>query len=198
MNDPVKRHDLFLRMAARLLPCFPDLQFVLIGDGPLRPNLERLAQQLGIENRVTFLGDRRDVPAVLASLDISVMPSASESLSNVILESMAAGVPVVATRVGGNLELVQDGETGFMVPPGDDPSADEMRFAAAVGKLVTQPELRQKFGSNAREKAQHSYSVSKIRDCYQDLYQSLLAHKGWVAAPSAGQLRPVGTSPQGL
>jgi len=193
MNHAVKRHDLFLRAAARLSQRLPQVRFVLVGDGPLRPSLEELAQQLGLGNRVTFLGDRRDVTEVLASLDISALSSTSESLSNVILESMAAGVPVVAAEVGGNMELVQHGKTGFLVPPGD-----EMEFAAALEKLVTQPELCHRFGRCARENAQASYSVATVRALYQDLYKSLLAEKGCFVAAAIGQTQAVGTSQEGL
>ncbi|HEX8811899.1 MAG TPA: glycosyltransferase, partial [Terracidiphilus sp.] len=104
MNSRSKNHDLFLRMAARLQSRFPALQFVIVGDGPLRSELERNAEELGLGGHVYFLGDRQDAPAVLASIDVSLVPSRSESLSNVVLESMAAGVPVVAFRVGGNSE----------------------------------------------------------------------------------------------
>ena len=102
MNAQSKNHKMFLRAAARLCGRFPDVEFVLVGDGPLRPELEREAESLGLKAQVSFLGDRQDIPAVLASLDVCVLPSSSESLSNAILESMAAGVPVVASRVGGN------------------------------------------------------------------------------------------------
>src|ERR1700688_2825496 len=102
MKTNSKNHLGFLRAASRLHASFPDAEFLLAGDGPLRKELEAEATSLGIGDRALFLGDRRDVPSVLASLDLSVVPSDSESLSNVILESMAAGVPVVATRVGGN------------------------------------------------------------------------------------------------
>src|SRR5581483_3723883 len=100
MNSAAKNHRGFLQAAAKLGAVFPEAEFILAGDGPLRSELQAEAAALGLGNRVLFLGDRRDVPAVLASLDIMVVPSDSESLSNVILESMAAGVPVVATRVG--------------------------------------------------------------------------------------------------
>lgn len=192
MNHAVKRHDLFLRAAARLSPRLPQVRFLLVGDGPLRPSLEQLARELGLGTRVTFLGDRRDVTAVLASLDITVLPSTSESLSNVILESMAAGVPVVAAEVGGNVELVQQGSTGFLISQSTDPGAEDAEFAAAMESLVTQPELRRRFGVCAREKAQATYAVSKVRDLYQDLYRNLLAEKGWVSVPPIGHLQPVG------
>jgi L-malate glycosyltransferase len=193
MNDSVKRHDLFLRVAAKLSPSFPELQFVLVGDGPLRPRLEDLARQLGLGERVTFLGDRRDVAAVLAALDISVLPSSSESLSNVILESMAAGLPVVAANVGGNPELVQNGNTGCLFSTGD-----EAQFGAALETLVTQPELRHRLGSRAREEVLLKYSIAGVRDRYQDLYYSVLAEKGWKASVALERLPAAATSHEGL
>lgn len=174
MNHPVKRHDLFLRVAARLARRFPQLQFVLVGDGPLRAGLEALVAHLELTDRVHFLSDRRDIPAVLASLDITVLPSSSESLSNVILESMAAGVPVVAARVGGNPEVVEDGKTGFLFNLGD-----EEDFAALLETLALQAELRQKFGSAARERARTECSIARVRDRYQELYRGLLEEKGY-------------------
>src|SRR4029077_9155922 len=120
MNDPVKNHPAFLRAAARVTRALPETEFLLVGDGPLRSKLQVMAGDLGIAERVHFAGERHDIPAMLSSMDVSVLISSSESLSNVILESMAAGVPVVATDVGGNSELVTDGETGVLVPPGDE------------------------------------------------------------------------------
>jgi glycosyltransferase involved in cell wall biosynthesis len=193
MNDPVKRHDLLLRAAKRLAQRFPQLHFVLVGDGPLRVGLEALADQLGLRDRVDFLGDRRDVPSVLATLDISVLPSASESLSNVILESMAAGVAVVAANVGGNPELVKNGVTGLLFPSGD-----EEQLSRAMETLVTQPELREQFGICARQKAQAEYAIPKIRDRYQELYRGLLSEKGWMNPAPIEHLRPVGTGHEGL
>jgi L-malate glycosyltransferase len=174
MNHQVKQHDMFLRVAARLAHRMPQARFVLIGDGPLRPALEAQVAQLELSERVLFLGDRRDIPAVLASLDISVMPSSSESLSNVIMESMAAGVPVVASDVGGNPELVEDGTTGLLFAPGN-----EEQFAATLETLLAQPELRNKFGASSRERALAEYTIPRVRDRYQDLYRNLLAEKGW-------------------
>src|SRR5262249_17857948 len=89
MNARYKNHQILLHAAARLRGRFPVLEIVLVGDGPLRPELEREAERLGLAGQVRFLGDRRDIPAILASLDLSVLPSASESLSNVVIESMA-------------------------------------------------------------------------------------------------------------
>jgi len=177
MNDPAKRHDIYLQAAAMLAPKHPKLEFVLVGDGPLRPALEDLAAKLGLRsagggNRAVFLGERHDITAVLAASEISVLPSASESLSNSIMESMAAGVPVVACRVGGNEELIHDGENGFLVPSGN---AEEM--AERIERLVRQPELRKSLGATARRDAQR-FSVERVCAEYEDFYSSLLEEKG--------------------
>ncbi len=177
MNHPVKNHPGFLRVASRLAQKFPQAEFVLVGDGPLRGELELLAGRLGIAQRTKFLGEQRDIPAVLASLDVSVQISRSESLSNVILESMAAGVSVVATNVGGTPEVVREGETGFLVPPDDDDA-----LCGVLETLLGQPELRRRIGNNARLYARDSFSLARVRDCYEDLYRSYLAEKGWQAA----------------
>jgi glycosyltransferase involved in cell wall biosynthesis len=177
MNHAVKNHPCFLRVASRLAPKFPQAEFVLVGDGPLRGEVESLAGSLGIAQRVSFMGERRDIPAVLASLDVSVQISRSESLSNVILESMAAGVPVVATNVGGTPEVVREGETGFLVPPDDDNA-----LCSALEKLLGQPELRRRVGNHARLYARENFSLGRVRDCCEDLYRSYLAEKGWQAA----------------
>jgi L-malate glycosyltransferase len=171
MNDPVKNHGCFLRVAARLAPRFGQVEFVLVGDGPLRPTLEALARQLGLGKRVLFLGDRHDIPEVLASLDITVLPSSSESLSNVILESMAAGVPVVAAKVGGNPELIRDGHTGLLVAEEDE------AFVGALENLLNDSGLRTACGERARLEASAKYRVTQVRNQYEELYRSLLTAK---------------------
>lgn len=188
MNSPVKNHPGFLHAAARLVPRFPNLEFLLAGDGPLRPDFEKLAKSLGLENRVRFLGDRADVPAILASMDVSVLTSFSESLSNAIMESMAAGVPVVATRVGGNCDLVREGETGFIVPVND-----EISLANALERLLVSPEMRLCMGQQAKQVARVNFSLDTIRDQYESLYNDLLARKRWkpsLAVPEQGSSRP--------
>lgn len=172
MNAPYKNHAGFLRIAARINRQMQDVEFLLAGDGPLRKELEKQAQDLGLGNRVIFLGDRRDVPSILASMDVAVLTSDSESLSNVILEAMAAGLPVVAYRVGGNAELVNE-ERGVLVPAGD-----EEGFAAAVGRLLASHAMRVQLGRNSREFAQENFSLERILERYQACYQTLLEKKG--------------------
>jgi L-malate glycosyltransferase len=173
MNERVKNHSLLLRAAARLQATNPQVEFVLVGDGRLRPELEKEAASLGLCDHVKFLGDRRDIPAVLASLDLSVLSSDSESLSNAVIESMAAGVSVVATSVGANPELLAD-KRGMLVPAGDDAA-----LAAALAKLLQDPSLRAQMGQNCRTFAQENFTLDKMRRSHEQLYLELLSRKGW-------------------
>jgi glycosyltransferase involved in cell wall biosynthesis len=176
MNDPVKNYPLLLRGVARLVTQYGNIEAVLVGDGPLRAELETLASDLGISNKVLFLGERRDVSAVMRSLDIAALTSDSEGLSNAILEAMAAGLPVIATRVGGNVELVEDGRTGLLFPAGSDEA-----FAASVAMLAENPELRAQMGMEARNRAFAKYQLSSVVDQFRNLYTSLLRTKGVAA-----------------
>lgn len=173
MNDPVKNHPAFLRAAARMARELPEAEFLLVGDGPLRPGLEAMAAELGIAGKVNFAGERHDIPAILSSMDVSVLISSSESLSNVILESMAAGVPVVATEVGGNPELVRDRETGMLVPPGD-----ENRLVDVLLRLARDAGLRLHCSQQGREFSRSSFHIDVICRRYEELYASLLEEKG--------------------
>jgi glycosyltransferase involved in cell wall biosynthesis len=172
MNDPVKNHAVLLRAAARLKEKFPTAEYLFVGDGHLRHGLEQMAWKLGLADRVRFMGERHDIPAILAAMDISVVASLSESLSNVILESMAAAKPVVATPVGGNPELVRDGETGVLVPPND-----ENKLAEALAFLLAQPSLREELGRKAQSVARAQFGMERVRDQYEQLYAALVAEK---------------------
>jgi len=171
MNARHKNHLEFLRAMARLRAAFPTAEFLLAGDGPLRQELEAEARTLGIADRVMFLGDRPDVPAVLASLDVTVVPSDSESLSNVILESMAAGVPVIATRVGGNPELVSD-DRGLLVSV-----RDVEVLANATADLLNDAPRRSQIAANARRFAADNFSAESVTTKYEELYTELLSRK---------------------
>lgn len=182
MNARYKNHSGFLRIAKRISERMPEVEFVLAGDGPLRAELECEAQTVGLGNRAIFLGDRRDIPAVMASLDVAVLTSDSESLSNVLLEAMAAGLPVVAYGVGGNPELVNE-KRGELVSAGD-----EAGFAAAVEKLLSAPALRGELGGNARKFAEENFSLDSVLARYEACYQTLLEKKG--VRTSLGRWRP--------
>jgi glycosyltransferase involved in cell wall biosynthesis len=171
MNHRYKNHSGFLRIAAQIHQHMPDVEFLLVGDGPLRQELEREAASLGLGASAIFLGDRQDMPAVLASLDVAVLTSDSESLSNVALEAMAAGLPVIAYGVGGNSELVSD-QRGALIPAGNETS-----FADAVEKLLADSALREQLGSNALQFTQENFSLDRVRQRYVELYVSLLQKK---------------------
>jgi len=171
MNHRYKNHSGFLRIAAQIHQRMPDVEFLLVGDGPLRLELEREAASLGLGASAIFLGDRQDIPAILASLDVAVLTSDSESLSNVILEAMAAGLPVVAYGVGGNSELLTH-QRGALIPAGNETS-----FADAVEKLLADSGLRQQLGRNALQFAQKNFSLDRVRQRYVELYVSLLQKK---------------------
>lgn len=192
MNTPSKNHGEFLRAASRVGQRFPGTEFVLAGDGPLRPELESEAKELGIGDRVLFLGDRRDIPAILASIDISVLPSTSESLSNTILESMAAGIPVVAASVGGNPELITK-DRGLLVAPGDPEE-----LANAIEFLLQNPAMRAEFGRNGRTFVESNFSIDAMRTRHEELYAELLEKKTRRRSPrhsvisgKASQRRPL-------
>ncbi|MGA8762927.1 MAG: glycosyltransferase [Candidatus Sulfotelmatobacter sp.] len=171
MNTRAKNHSILLRVAARLQSEFPQTEFVIAGDGPLRRDLEAEAAHLGLGDRVRFLGDRRDISAILRSLDLSVLPSASESLSNAILESMAAGVPVVASDVGGNVELVSE-ERGILFPMGD-----ELGLSASLARLLRDGDLRRQMGRICRQFTRENFTLERMRKGHEELYARLLACK---------------------
>jgi glycosyltransferase involved in cell wall biosynthesis len=171
MNHGYKNQSGFLRIAAQILERLPNVEFLLVGDGPLRAELESEARSLGLGESAIFLGDRQDIPAILASVDVAVNTSDSESLSNVILEAMAAGLPAVAYNVGGNSELLNE-ERGALIPPGNETS-----FARTVQALLCDPALREQLGRNAKNFVLERFSLEKVRQQYVELYLSLLSKK---------------------
>lgn len=166
---PVKDLPMFLRAAQRVAQRVPEAVFVLVGRGSMKEELERLAQELGIRGRVIFTDDQGDVARLLPWLTVGCLTSNSESFSNSILEYMAAGLPVVATDVGGVAEAVEDQRTGFVVPIGDAPA-----FAEAVIRLLEDPSLRAKMGAYARRRCQERFSWEAAVRQHEDYYRNLV------------------------
>jgi len=166
-----KRIDVLINAAPAVLQRYPDAEVLIVGEGSCRDELVTLAARNGITDRVRFLGHRDDIPTVLSQADLFVLSSRSEAFPNSIIEAMAAGLPVVATAVGGIPELVDDGRTGRLVPSGD-PAA----FARAVIDVLDRPELAEKFGRAGRAVIQHSYSFDRMIEQFESLYSTELEH----------------------
>ncbi len=166
-----KGTDVLVAAAAELVKKgLPDLRVVVVGDGPLRDELPLLAARLGIADRVHMLGDRSDVPEMLAALDVFVLPSRSEGMSNALLEAMASALPVVATAVGGNPEAVSAETTGMLIPP-DDPTT----MADAVLRLVTSPALASELGRAARRRVEERYGAQAMVRRLEAVYDAVAA-----------------------
>jgi glycosyltransferase involved in cell wall biosynthesis len=170
---PEKGHDTLIASAASIVCHRGDVEFWIVGDGPLRASLERHVQIRGLATRVHFLGERTDVPALLAASDLFVLPSQSEACPNGVLEAMAAGLPIVASRVGGVPELLDSGETGVLV----EPDAPE-RLAEAVIGLMNRPEVALRLGQAAREAAQRRFSLDRMVASFECLYLAELDKRG--------------------
>ncbi|HMF60444.1 MAG TPA: glycosyltransferase [Vicinamibacterales bacterium] len=164
---PEKSHETLLAAAASLISSHPSLRFQIVGDGPRRHELERIAATLGLSAHVEFLGHREDVPALLAAADAFVLPSRTEAFPNSAIEAMAAGIPVVACAVGGLLDLIQNGRTGLLVPP-DDSAA----LAAALLALADDPRRAHAIGAAGRRLVQQRYSFDRMVGSFDDLYCS--------------------------
>jgi len=180
-----KDHSTFLAAAARVRKQVPDARIIAVGGGPLRERLVERADALGLRGEEIFVGETSDIAGVLASADVSVLTSLKEGCSNAILESMAAGRPVVVTDVGGNPELVEDGITGFVVPSGDAEAV-----ARRVVDLLGDEELRAAMGKAGRKRAVEAFAVERMVEATVGFYAELLEERvpgllRWVEATAA-------------
>ncbi len=166
---PVKGHQYLIDAMPAVLEKCPNTSFVFAGRGQLETALKEQVSRLGLDKRVHFLGLRQDIPRILALLDVFVLPSLSEGLSMAILEAMMAGKPVIATRVGGNPEIVVDGETGLLVPSKDSPP-----LAASLIKLLTNTPQATQFAQNGKRRAEDQFSLQTMVSAYQSLYDECL------------------------
>jgi glycosyltransferase involved in cell wall biosynthesis len=154
-----------LRAAKIHLREFPDTVFLVVGDGPLRTDLHALAASLELLPSLRFLGARDDVWELLQVSDLLVMPSLWEGLPVAMIEAAACGIPVVASRVGGVEEVVEDGVSGLLVPPGDDAA-----LASSIAYMLSVPERRLQMGGEARRRVEERFSVDRVGKAIADLY----------------------------
>ena len=145
------------------------LGLIVVGDGPQREMLEALSRELGVADRCWFAGDRSDVGALLCQLDVFVLPSLNEGISNTILEAMACGLPVIATRVGGNPELVEDGRSGYLIDVGDGTA-----LTRRLAELLDDRESRLEMGRVARQKIEDRFNWGNTVREYTAVYEALI------------------------
>ena len=169
----VKRTESVVRALQKLVERGVDAYAVLVGDGPDRERLERHAHELGVIKRCLFLGYQVDVAPFYDAIDVLLLPSINEGTPVSVIESLAAGRPVVATRVGGIPDVVRDGVDGFLVES-DDPNA----LAAPLAELAAHPEQRARMGEAGRSRVVERYAVERLVDDVDTLYRRLLAERG--------------------
>jgi L-malate glycosyltransferase len=169
---PVKNYATLLRAAARVASRVPQLTLALVGDGPLDGELKTLAEQLGIADRVSFLGYRDDVPNLLNAMDIFVLPSLREGMPNAVLEAMACGLPVIASEVGGASEIVRDRENGLLVCP-----TDVEQLSQHLYQLALSPERCRAMGIAGRRCIEREFKMEHMVNKYTNLYLALAGRK---------------------
>jgi glycosyltransferase involved in cell wall biosynthesis len=156
----------------------PSIQLAIAGDGPCREELQQLSSTLGLGGRVRFLGNVQNVPALLADASLFVLPSLSEGISLTLLEAMARGLPVVATRVGGNPEVVIDGETGLLVP-----AQSPRELAAAIGRIAGDWDQGRQMGLAGRKRVERHFDIRRMVASYHYLYCELLSENKALVEP---------------
>ena len=164
----VKNQKLMIDAFAQVCREIPDCRLVIAGDGPLRNELEDQASGLGVSDQVSFLGYRSDIASVLSDFDVFLLSSVSEGTPLVVIEAMAAGLPVVATNVGGLAQMLKDQQCGFLTPSGD-----AQALAGRMIELAANHEMRLRFGERARQIAAARYNLRRMIDEYCDIYDAL-------------------------
>jgi sugar transferase (PEP-CTERM/EpsH1 system associated) len=170
--NEIKRQDVLLGAFARARQALPDAHLVLVGDGPLRPSLETLADRLGIRPVVHFTGFQAEPEAYLQVMDLFALTSRSEGMPLAVLEAWAAGTPVVSSRVGGIPELIREGETGLLFEPGN-----EAALAGILQRFFTNSELAGQLRIAGQHEVQSRFSLEQMARAYQRLYQELLGRE---------------------
>ncbi len=172
---PVKRYDLLIDAIELLLREGSDVYLTIIGDGPLKTALQNRIAQKELENRVFLLGRKENVADFLTAMDIFVLSSDFEGISNTILEAMTSSLPIVATRVGGTPEIVDDNRTGLLCEPNDINS-----LASSLARLITDNNLREKMGLEARQDVEARFSLNRMVREYEDIYLKLAKSKSLI------------------
>jgi glycosyltransferase involved in cell wall biosynthesis len=177
--EVAKDYPTMLQAFAMVRDREPKAVLLLVGRGSLQQETEALVGKLGLGDSVRFLGVRHDVPMLMSAADAYVMSSAWEGMPMVLLEAAAASLPIVATRVGGNDEVVQEGETGFLVPPGDA----EALAKTMIRMMQLSSNQRRAMGARGREHVRKQYGLDRVAERWESLYREILSLKGFALAP---------------
>ena len=169
MHSEGKGHAVLIAAAETVVREFPDVRFLFAGNGDRRKSFETEIAGLGLEKHFLFLGRRDDVPQILSCCDIGVLPSQAEGFPNAVLEYLAAGLPTIASRVGGNVEIIQDGKTGLLVPPNDSAAVAE-----AILRLLHDPGFAGRLGNNGRAHVAAEFSFQRLIEKTDQMYTELL------------------------
>lgn len=183
VKDQVNLTKAFILLAARMPKKKEHLRLLMVGDGPLLSQCEALLNEAGMRHLAWLPGARNDIPDLMRAMDVFVLPSLAEGISNTILEAMACALPVIATHVGGNPELVEPGVTGTLVPAADPPA-----LAAALFQYASNANLVASHGSAGRSRAEADFSIDAMVSSYLGVYDQLVARK----SPAAVLDRPIG------
>ncbi len=165
--EPVKNQKLLIDAAYQLLNNHRKIKLMLVGDGSLMPELKNQVKSLGIENQVIFTGQQFNIEKMYKKMDVFVLPSLSEGMSNTVLEAMSSGLPVIGTDVGDNFRLINNGENGFIIDSGAVPQLTEK-----LDILIKDKAKRRAFGMKARQKMEHQFSISSMVHNYEKLYRT--------------------------
>ncbi|MEZ0227384.1 MAG: glycosyltransferase family 4 protein [Planctomycetota bacterium] len=167
-HDRQKRVDVLVRAFAKVAPTAPEARLVCAGKGSEEANLRALAAELGVAERVSFLGERKDVPALLRAASVFVLPSAAEGMPNALLEALSVGVPCVATAIPGTTDVATDEREALLVPPDD-----EAALARAIERLLVDGELAARLSRAGRERIAAEFDMERVADAHLALFESL-------------------------
>ena len=165
--SPLKGHSTLIKVFAKIAKKIPKINLIIIGEGANRNELENLAKNLQVENKISFLGFRSDVPAILKNTDLYVHPSNYEAFGIAVLEAMAARKCVIATRVGGIPDIIVEGQTGFLVPPSNEDALEE-----AILYAINNPKQTFEMGEAGRRRVEQNFRIESVAEKYQNLYES--------------------------
>jgi glycosyltransferase involved in cell wall biosynthesis len=177
--DLQKGFEYLLRAASELRSAFPGLKVVIVGEGPDRNDIEGMVHRLGLQSNVILAGQRSDMPGIYAAMDVFVLPSLNEGLPMTILEAMAASRPVIATRVGAIPKVIQDGETGLLVDPGDIHGLRD-----ALARLLTDSDFCCRLGAAGHDWVNHNYTSEAMALKYRQMYDDVLGTPAIATVPA--------------